>query len=49
MNNWPTFKFESERFYEDHLRRPRRLLAEFTATVEARGGARAPAIFSGSR
>ena len=37
MNNWPTFKFESGRFYEDHLRRPRRLLAEFTATGRGSG------------
>jgi hypothetical protein len=37
MSNWPTFGVESSRFYEDHLRRPRRLLAEFTATGSGSG------------
>lgn len=40
MSNWPTFSVESGRFYEDHLRRPRLLLAEFTAT--GRGSGRRP-------
>ena len=35
--HWPTFTVEAGRFYDEHLRRPRRLLEEFTATGRGSG------------
>ena len=40
--SWPVFADEASRFYSDHLRRPRLLLDEFTATGTGSGRRKGP-------
>jgi len=42
VTSWPIFADEASRFYSDHLRRPRLLLDEFTATGAGSGRRKGP-------
>jgi hypothetical protein len=41
-SHWPVFAVEANCFYKDHLRRPRLLLAEFTASGTGSGRRKGP-------